>query len=156
MVTQLAPGYFFGRTVRSRAVAEITLVETAYSPGRCVPPHEHAAAFFDLVVAGGCAEALGGRKRARGRSTFAFHPAGEVHSSRWQGPDARCFHVEVAPSLLDRVRQYSSGLDHSVEFAAGTPRLLAARLHEEFWGADEASALAIEGLTLELLAECSR
>jgi AraC family transcriptional regulator len=36
------------------------------------------------------------------------------------------------------------------------PRLLAARLHEEFWGADEASALAIEGLTLELLAECSR
>jgi AraC family transcriptional regulator len=156
MVTKLPPGSFFGRTTGSRTVGGITVLESAYPPGLCLPPHEHAAAFFDLVVAGACAEVLSGRTRARGRSTFAFHPAGEVHSSRWHGPEARCFHVEVAPPLLDRVRQYSPGLDRPVHFPGGAPCLLATRLYDEFRHTDELSPLAIEGLALELLAECSR
>ncbi len=156
MVTKLPPGSFFGRTVGTRTFAGVTVLESAYSPGHSLPRHEHAVAFFDLVVAGGCAEVLGGHTRTRGRSTLAFHPAGEVHSSRWHGPKPRCFHVEVAPALLDRARQYSPGLDRPVHFSGGTPRLLAARLYHEFHHADEVSALVIEGLTLELLAECSR
>jgi AraC family transcriptional regulator len=156
MVTKLPPGSFFGRTTGRRAFAGVTVVESAYPGGACLPPHEHATAFFDLVVAGACEEVLGGQTRDRGRSTFAFHPAGEVHSSRWQGPEARCFHVEVAPPLLDRARQYSPGLDRPVHFPGGAPRGLATRLYDEFRRADDVSPLAIEGLTLELLAECSR
>jgi AraC family transcriptional regulator len=156
MITKLPPGSFFGRTISRRAIAGISALESAYSPGLHIPAHEHVAAFFDLVVAGGCTEVLGGHARARGLWTCAFHPAGEVHSSCWHGPGARCFHVEVAPPLLDRVRQYSTGLDHPVHFPVGAPHLLGTRLYEEFRQPDELSPLAIEGLTLELLAECSR
>jgi AraC family transcriptional regulator len=156
MVTKLPPGSFFGRTISRRTIAGITALESAYSSGICLPPHEHVAAFFDLVVGGACTEVLGGQTRTRGQWTFAFHPAGEVHSSRWHGEGARCFHVEVAPSLLDRARQYSPDLDHPVHFPVGTPHLLATRLYEEFRQSDEVSPLVIEGLTLELLAECSR
>src|SRR5262245_32392090 len=102
MVTKLLPGAFLGRTVKSRTIAGITLLESSYSPGLCLPAHAHAAAFFDLIVGGACVEILGGQTRPRGRATHAFHPAGEVHSSRWHGPEPRCFHVEVAPALLER------------------------------------------------------
>jgi AraC family transcriptional regulator len=156
MVTKLPPGSFLGRTVRRRAVAGVTLLEATYAPGLPLPSHEHAAAFFDLVIAGACVEVVGGQTRTRGHSTFAFHPAGEVHSSRWHGPEPRCFHVEVAPVLLDRLRPYSPGLDHPVHFPGGMPRWLATRLYDEFWHMDELSPLVIEGLTLEILAECSR
>jgi AraC family transcriptional regulator len=156
MVTQLPPGSYFGRTRSRQTVAGIIVLESAYSSELCLPPHEHAAAFFDLVVAGACAEVLGGQTRTRGHSTLAFHPAGEVHSSRWHGPEPRCFHVEIPPPLLDRVRQYSPTLDNPVHFPGGAPSLLATRLYDEFRRMDELSPLAIEGLTLELLAECSR
>ena len=156
MITKLPPGSFFGRTISRRAITGISALEAAYSAGLRIPAHAHVAAFFDLVVAGGCTEVLGGHTRTRGLGTFAFHPAGEVHSSCWHGPEARCFHVEVAPPLLDRARQYSPGLDRPVHFPEGTAHLLAARLYDEFRHADDLSPLAIEGLTLELLAECSR
>src|SRR5262245_53113714 len=156
MATKLPPGSFFGRTISSQTVAGITALESAYAPGLCLPPHEHVAAFFDLVVAGGCTEVLGGQTRPRGHGTLAFPPAGECHSSRWHGPQARCFHVGVSPPLLDRVRQYSPGLDRPVHFPGGVPRLLGTRLYQEFRQSDELSPLVIEGLTMELLAECSR
>jgi AraC family transcriptional regulator len=156
MVRKLPPGSFLGRTISRRTVGLITVLEAAYSPGLRLPPHEHAAAFFDLVVAGACAEALGGQTRTRGRWTLAFHPAGEVHSSRWHGPEPRCFHVEIAPPLLDRLRLHSSGLDHPVQLPDGVPRWLATRLYHESRQGDELSPLVIEGLTLELLAECAR
>jgi AraC family transcriptional regulator len=156
MITKLPPGSFFGRTISKRAITGISALESAYSPGLRIPAHEHVAAFFDLIVAGGCTEMLAGRTRTRGRWTFAFHPAGEVHSSCWHGPDARCFHVEVAPPLLDRVRQYSPGLEHPVHFPGGAPSLLGTRLYQEYREPDELSLLVIEGLMLELLAECSR
>src|SRR5262249_30085794 len=94
--------------------------------------------------------------RERGRSSFAFHPAGEVHSNRWLGPQPRCFHIEVAPALVERVRQYGPALDHPAHFPGGTPGWLAARLYDEFQSMDEVSPLAIEGLPLDLLAESAR
>jgi len=137
-------------------IAGIIVSEAVYSPEVCIPPHEHAAAFFDLVVEGACEEVLSGQPRARARSTLAFHPAGEVHSSRWLAPESRCFHVEISPPLFDRVRQHSPVLENPAHFPGGTPIWLAARLYNEFRQMDDVSPLAIEGLTLELLAACAR
>jgi AraC family transcriptional regulator len=50
MVTKLAPGAFFGRTHHCREVAGITLTESLYGPEVIIPPHEHAAAYFDFVL----------------------------------------------------------------------------------------------------------
>ena len=51
MVTKLAPGAFFGRPHHCRAVAGITLMESLYGPEVIIPPHQHAAAYFDLLEA---------------------------------------------------------------------------------------------------------
>jgi AraC family transcriptional regulator len=156
MVRKLPSGSFFGQIRSRRTVAGITIVESAYSPELRIPPHQHAEAFFDLVLDGACSEVVQGRPRQRERLTLGFHPAGEVHSSCWYGPQARCLAIEVPPTLIDRVRHYSPILDHSVSFPAGPPRLLATRLYDEFQHLDEVSPLVIEGLTLELLAGCAR
>jgi AraC family transcriptional regulator len=141
---------------RIRTIAGIIVSEAAYSPEVFIPPHEHAAAFFDLVVAGACEEVLSGQARARACSTLAFHPAGEVHSSRWLAPESRCFHIEIPRALLDRVRQHSPALEYPAHFSGGASVWLASRLHDEFQRMDDFSPLAIEGLTLELLAACAR
>jgi AraC family transcriptional regulator len=131
-------------------------LESGYRSENRIPPHEHSAAFFDLVLAGCCAEVVDGQARERSRLTLAFHPAGEVHSSRWHGQQPRCFHIEIPPAVLGHVRQYAPILDQAVHFTAGLPLLLAARLYREFERRDEVSPLVIEGLTLELLAETAR
>jgi AraC family transcriptional regulator len=153
---KLPSGSFFGQTHSRRALAEITVVGSVYAADLHIPPHAHEASFFDFVIEGACTEILGGQTRSRGRSTLAFHPAGEVHSSCWHGPEPRCFQIEVAPSLLDRVRPYAPFVDRPAYYPGGTPNLLAARLYDEFRHADELSPLATEGLTLELLAACAR
>jgi AraC family transcriptional regulator len=137
-------------------VAEIVALEATYPTEYCIPPHEHCAAFFDLVVAGSCSEEVGGHVRERRPSTLAFHPAGEVHSSRWHGVAPRCFHVEIPLTVLNRVRQYSSFKYQPNRIIDGLPILLATRLYNEFRHRDELSPLVIEGLTLELLAESMR
>jgi AraC family transcriptional regulator len=156
MVKKLAPGSFFGRTERRYRVGDIVVVESVYPSGPSIPTHEHASSFFDLVVAGACEEAIGGLSRVRDRSSLAFHPAGERHSSRWHGRESRCFHIEVPDSLLERVKQLSSIQEYPALWSGGTPVWLATRLYNEFWLMDETSPLAIEGLTLELLAVCLR
>ena len=47
-------------------------------------------------------------------------------------------------------------LDDSVEIQSGLSAWLATRLYNEFNNDDNASSLAMEGLTLELLSEVSR
>jgi AraC family transcriptional regulator len=153
MVTKLAPGAFFGRPYHCREVAGITLLESLYGPEVIIPPHQHAAGYFDLVLEGFCREVVHGQTRQRGRGSLAFHPAGEVHTNRWHDRAARCFHIEVASTLLDRLQAYAPTPDQPVFFAGGPARWLMQRLYEEFRCTDAVSALAVEGLTLELLAE---
>ena len=156
MVTTLGEGSFFGQSLGRRAVAGITLTESLYPSEVAIPPHEHATAFFDFVVGGFCSEFVQMKTRNRARSTLAFHPAGEVHQSRWHGSESRCFHIEVAPMLLDRVRQYSMSFDSPAYFDLGTPNWIARRIYDEFRRRDDLSSLVIEALTLELLAEGAR
>jgi AraC family transcriptional regulator len=156
MVRKLPSGTFFGQPRNRRVVAGIVVVESVHPRELAIPPHEHETAFFDFVVAGACTESLGSRSRARDRATLAFHPAGEVHASRWYGSDSRCFHVEVPAALIDRTRQYSASLSDPACFLGGKPAWLAARLYGEYQRPDDISDLAIEGLTLELLSECAR
>ena len=155
MVVKLSAGSFFGRT-QVRKAPDITLVESAYRPEHSLPAHEHASAFFDLVIDGTCSERVEGRMRDRTCSTLAFHPGGEVHSSCWHGRQPRCFHVEISARLLARMRLYSPIFDRPYCLSSGVAVRLATRLYYEFRRLDELSLLAIEGLTLELLAENAR
>jgi AraC family transcriptional regulator len=155
-VQRLPAGSFFGQPHGQQEVAGIVVLESGYRAEQRIPRHEHAAAFFDLIVAGACHENVSRRTRYRDRSSLAFHPAGEVHSSHWHGPAPRCFHIEIPSALADRVRQFFPIAEQPRHFRGGTPNQVAARLHLEFQRMDDLSLMVIEGLTLELLAEASR
>jgi AraC family transcriptional regulator len=156
MVTKLAPGVFFGRVRHCRTVAGISLTESIYGPEVIIPPHEHASAYFDFVLEGFCREVVNGQTRQRGPGSLAFHPAGEAHTNCWHDSEARCFHIAVGSAILDRLRAYSPTLDQPVCFPEVPARWLMQRAYDEFRCTDDVSALALEGLTLELLAECAR
>src|SRR5438876_6649352 len=46
----------YGTVLRSSAVAEFTLTETAYTPGLQLPKHSHQSAYFCFVLQGSFTE----------------------------------------------------------------------------------------------------
>jgi AraC family transcriptional regulator len=69
---------------------------------------------------------------------------------------ARCFIIEVQPSWLERLHQYSILVDRAANFHGGKVPGLAMRAYQEFKLLDEYSPISIEGFMLEMMAEISR
>jgi AraC family transcriptional regulator len=88
--------------------------------------------------------------------TLIARPPGETHAHHFHNAGARCFVIEIGGEFLRRIRDYSAVLDDSTEFQSGLLAWLATRLYNEFNHEDNASSLAIEGLTLEMLSEALR
>lgn len=64
--------------------------------------------------------------------------------------------IEVPPAWLERLREYSSLPDMSVDLGGGELVWLATRLYREYRRMDACSTLAVEGLVLEMLALAGR
>jgi AraC family transcriptional regulator len=156
MITRLAPGYFYGRTKSSHTCAGMTFQESAYSRALHIAPHAHAHAFFCLVLEGTSTEICGKTARINEPFTLVFHPAGEVHENHWHSSGGRTFHVEITAPTLGLLRDRAPVLDGPAHFRGSPPARIALRLYQEYCRMDDVSPLAMEGLTLELLAEASR
>jgi AraC family transcriptional regulator len=156
MLRKSPAGSFYGTTNFRREVAGLVFAESAYRQELRIPKHEHANAFLNLVLKGTYTEVAGARTRTRGPSTLALHPAGEVHADHWHGAGGLVFHVDIPAARLEQVRAYSRVLDSPADFDGGLPVWLAMRLYHEHRRNDGVSALVMEGLVLEVLAECSR
>lgn len=156
MNTILPHGSFFGEVNKRYELGELAFVETTYSPGFPVPRHRHLRPYFYLVLQGDCTETYEGEVRSVGPSTLVFHPPGGVHEDHWQRAGGRCFSVEFAGSRLEDAGRSARLPDRAAYLRSGDPVWLATRLHREFRSMDEVSALAMEGLTLEILAAIAR
>jgi AraC family transcriptional regulator len=156
MEERLAPGSFYGETVRSQSAGGFRFAESCYSSDCMLSRHAHEAAFFYFVLQGSSTEVYGNKARRADASTLVFHPAGEPHSNRWHAAGGRCFHLEIAPATLDRLGAHSPVLAAPAAWGGGSPVWLSHRLYEEFRRMDDLSPLAMEGLALEILAEASR
>jgi AraC family transcriptional regulator len=145
----------YGEVVRSRALNEVILCETAYPSGLQLPTHSHERPYFCFVLHGSYRETFGTQDRLCQPSSLIFHPGAEIHSDRFY-TEAGCFNVQVEASLLRRVGEYSMQFDAPFHSSGGAPAFLAMKIYREFRIMDGASSLAIEGLLLELMAEVSR
>jgi AraC family transcriptional regulator len=157
MHKRLSRGQFYGQVTRHRDVGGLNLIETRYAPGTWLPPHSHQHGYFCLVRHGHYREKYGGRERLCGPLSVAFHAPEEVHAEQFAGDETVSFNVEVTNSwLATRGQEFAGGLDWTADFQGGALAGLALRLYREFLRTDAAAPLAIEGLTLEILAEAWR
>jgi len=147
---------FYGEITRSVRANGLSLTEAAYSPGFRTPSHSHEHAYFCLILEGVGLQSYGKRTRLLRPFTSYFCPAGEVHSEKLDKGRGREFIIGFNSAWLDRLRERATIQEVSVDFQGGLPAWLAMRAYDEFLHADSASPLAIEGLTLELIALVSR
>jgi AraC family transcriptional regulator len=137
-------------------VAGLVLTETGYASDAQIPRHSHANAYISLVRQGTFTEYYGDRVRRCTPLSLAFHPPGEVHAEHFHEGPGVSFNVELEPGWLMRLGATSDHFEKAPDFHGGDLAGLAMNLHREFDHTDSASPLAIEGLTLELLAAMSR
>jgi len=156
MWKQLAPGYLYGDSLRSRKVACFDLSERIYPPGYKTPRHSHGRALFCFVIQGDYTETYGTRTRECKSSNLLFHPAGELHAEHFHEAGGRSFIIEIEQPWLERVREQCTIEDRSADFSGGEIELLGRKLYKEFALSDDASTLVIEGLMLEMVGEASR
>lgn len=143
-------------TPARREVAGAIFSDTCYPPRLHMPRHAHDPASFSLVIEGRYAETTARKKFDCRPATLVFRPPAEPHAVAFGGAPVRIFRIDVGAQWLERAGERAHGLRAAAEFAGGPVVWLAHRLYREFSLSDQFSALAIEGLSLELLAESSR
>ncbi len=144
------------RIIAWREVRGFLLTETLYPPMLRVSNHSHEQANLCIALQGNCSELYGRKRREYSPLSLDFLPADHTHSLTFDGVPLRCFRVDVAPAVLNSLREYSLFLDQSLHSRRGSLAWLFIRLYDEFLQEDTASGLAIEGLVLEMLAAVSR
>jgi AraC family transcriptional regulator len=156
MPSRAATSQFYG--VRSDAwqQAGLRLSESTYPANLRMSSHAHQQAYLGIVLSGGYTERVETKTRECKTLTTVFHPPAECHSVTFHNSRVRIFRIEITGEWCNHVGQYVKLPGEPAESDGGPLASLALRLHNEFRSRDRWSALAIEGLTLEMMAELAR
>lgn len=153
MQQQLDPGRFYGRTLRKRLVGDMTLADVEYQANSHIPRHSHEYGYFCLIRRGSYVEKYSRHMRCCSPMMLVFHPPGEVHSEAFGSEPVCSFNVELGAEWLGQIRDFGGTFDQPAEFRADGTSRLALRLYQEFaLNSNADSDLAIENITLEILA----
>jgi AraC family transcriptional regulator len=153
----LQNGSFYGGVRSERGVSGLTLAETGYGPGFVVPPHEHTHPFFCLALQGSFAERFERRRWTATPATVFYHPAGAEHAEEFGDDGGRLFNIQLGGDWLARLEPFDlRPPQRQVHSRGGRATRIAVSMLEEFRTADTASALALDGLALALLAQVVR
>lgn len=152
----LAAGIYLGRPERRRVAGALILCRTSYAPLERLPEHAHDASYLCLALAGEFHERSGRSEERVAVGAAVLHRAGERHADRFGAQAASCLNVSFEPAWSERFGPWFAGEGPARYAPAGAVGGLARRLAREFDETDEASALALEGLALELAAFFAR
>lgn len=143
-----------GKLLRDRGLPELRITEYQYPIGLLIPKHTHESAYITLVLEGNYSESIADVSDTCSPGMVRFLPAGERHTNHFI-TETRCLHIAVASQMLQRIQE-ESGFELAGAIGGRDFSHLTRKLHREFLQPDEASALALEGLVLEILAEGMR
>jgi AraC family transcriptional regulator len=156
MLKTLPPGSYYGKTKRGYDLGGLTLSESVFPSRLVIPRHQHANSFFCFILEGSSTTSWERQTWIAEPSTLTLFPAGLAHANRWDDSGGRVLNVEFDGPWLQRLHGSTAVLERAAEYEGGPLIWLAHRLLEEYRHQDAVSPLAIEGLTLELLAQCVR
>lgn len=137
-------------------VADFILTETSHKPNQKLSRHHHENANIAIVLSGTFKEVLDGRSFDCVSNSVIVKPAGEAHANEYGRNGMRCLLVEVLPRRFQSSNQFSKTFDGVRHVQKPILSILATRIFNEMRVMDDASLLALEGLSLELSAELSR
>jgi len=141
---------FFGTPLLEWRSGSTLVTEHLYQPFQRIAPHQHERAYICVVLSGQYLERSEAGERECRAGSVLIHPAGSTHSDCFGDGEARLLMVEMEQdSQRDRFLK-----PQLIE--PGPAAVIGAKLHQEVAHADEATPLAIEGLTLELMAVAHR
>ena len=147
----LQPGRYFGAASRRFESAHLIATEVVHPSGRDLPEHDHALAYFCMLVDGHYVEQSQGRALEYSRYEVGFHPARTPHRDRVGSEGGRFLCVEIGTGLFSggevRLKPHLHSLPGSV--SVQMLRLLRA-LREEGLG-----ELELESAAWELCGEAS-
>jgi AraC family transcriptional regulator len=150
------PYRVMNHTLKSRELGGIGIFESLYPAKLTQPRHTHALASFSFVLAGSYLESYGSQSQIRQPSTIVFHPPQESHAVEYQSDPVRILSVQIDSRRLRYLKERSIVFDSRVSGRTETIEWLGHRLYHEFHHVDNVSALALEGLVFEILAEAVR
>ncbi|MGH7468981.1 MAG: helix-turn-helix transcriptional regulator [Longimicrobiales bacterium] len=138
--------------IHTTEVRGYRVMDARFPAGLRIPMHTHEAACVTVVMEGEFSERLLRRDRACGRSSVLAKPPLEPHDDAFGRSGSRQLIIEVAPCALETTYTHGHPWDTVVHARAAEADTLARSVLRELVIADAVSLLAIEGLTLELLA----
>jgi AraC family transcriptional regulator len=148
---------FAGSEVSRRELMGFSVCETMYGPEQDIPQHLHELTYISIVLRGSYTECCESTSSDLETGQVIFHLAGESHSNRFHKAGGQVLNVELSAAFLDRLTE-SRGIPPVRRriLKSSYAHQLGLRLRKEFAETDVTSCLAIEGLTMELMAEIFR
>jgi AraC family transcriptional regulator len=156
MVMKLEAGCLHGKILRSLQINDFILSETWHPAKSKLLKHSHSNPYFCFVLQGIYTEIYGRKELTCNPTTLTFRAANEEHEDHFHDKDGRVFVVEIPIRWTEKLRENSLKLDSSTKFQDRLLSQLITRLNREFHYMDSASQLAIEGLTIEIMAQAAR
>jgi AraC family transcriptional regulator len=127
-----------------------------YQANTEMAPHQHDEASMNIVVTGNFQERIGEDVRTYARGTASFCPAAMMHSQKFGATSVRQIIFKPDDSWLDYLADCKAGLDGAPHACSATFRDLGDKLLEEMRQDDGFSAVACEGIMLEIVAAFGR
>jgi AraC family transcriptional regulator len=121
-----------------------------------MPPHHHDEASISIVMRGAFQERIASHERDYVRGHIAYLPAGMAHSQAFGGAGARQLILTARPDWLDYLAECNTRLADSPHTNSPACHALADRLLQEMSRDDTFSALACDGIVLEIVAAFGR
>jgi AraC family transcriptional regulator len=119
-------------------------------------PHQHDEASLNIVVAGDFLERVGKIERTYTRGTASFFPAATTHSQQFGATGVRQIIFKPHDSWLEYLADCRARLDDAPYAYSAIFRDLGDKLLEEIHRDDGFSAVACEGIMLEIVAAFGR
>jgi AraC family transcriptional regulator len=127
-----------------------------YRPRTEMLRHQHDEASVGIVVSGVFLERIGNDERTYSRGTASFCPAATAHSQRFGATGVRQIIFKPHESWLDYLADCKAGLDQAPHTQSAMLRDLGDKLLGEMSRNDRFSAIACEGIMLEIVAAFGR
>jgi AraC family transcriptional regulator len=145
-----------GTGIADREVPGFRVEEIHYPAGFERSRHSDDRAHLTYVLEGEYVESYAdGSKIACPARTLRYMPLRLPHSTVSES-GARCLIVSINPEVLSRVDKHAKSLERPASIQTPASLWLTHKLYREFQQRDASSAISLEGILLELLAETAR